>query len=283
MLFKSVCIHEKAAQHKIFSARDVVVVADLFDFLLGSSSLRIFYVACLLVPQQDFLILVCSLFSIHFTQSVLKYHIQNINFTIMNIIAITVFIHFFSSSPFAYIYGFAYDVCVSLHSADMESNKREREKGTSSSKRENERMEDKTDLKRMCTQEWRETRASTARQGKFDMCVQMWLVVVAAANIIILFKLNTCLKGPKCFMWPITLRFLISKCIHFVSTVLLEHWLRHWCRHWLNSFSLVVFFSVCNTELDSYIFFPPVRSIWFLGCVSIVLSCSSPMLFLQSH
>lgn len=94
MLFKSVCIHEKAAQHKIFSARDVVVVADLFDFLLGSSSLRIFYVACLLVPQQDFLILVCSLFSIHFTQSVLKFHIQNINFTIMNIIAITVFIHF---------------------------------------------------------------------------------------------------------------------------------------------------------------------------------------------
>lgn len=50
--------------------------------------------ACLLVPQQDFLILVCSLFSIHFTQSVLKFHIQNINFTIMNIIAITVFIHF---------------------------------------------------------------------------------------------------------------------------------------------------------------------------------------------
>lgn len=46
----------------------------------------------------------CVLSLVQFTLGVLKYHIQNINFTIMNIMAITVFIHFFPLFSFCVHY-----------------------------------------------------------------------------------------------------------------------------------------------------------------------------------
>lgn len=71
------------------------------DFLLGSPSWRIFNVAAAtrLSRSIETFSFWCSLVQrvlslVHITLCVLKYHIQNINFTIMNIIAITVFIHF---------------------------------------------------------------------------------------------------------------------------------------------------------------------------------------------
>lgn len=111
--------------------------------------------------------------------AVLKYHTQNINFTIMNIIPITVFILFF-----------IYVRRVSLHIHIRQNGVKGSTKWNAWNKQRRKRTQNNENSKNSYVEMQRQIQYAE----KYRICV-----------LLLLFKLHTYPKGLKHSMWPITL------------------------------------------------------------------------------